>query len=211
MTVCEIIYLEKGKYRVVFDRADELIMYRSELKESCLEEGGFLSDDKYDDLICNVIGKRATKRAMHILEKRDKTEKQLRDKLKENSYPDKSIDIAIDYVKSFGYLDDERYCYNYISYRIEKQSAYKLKSALLLKGIDKTIIESVYEELNDSSYAVEQIASLLEKKHFFDYINDSDKKNKIIQSIMRKGYGYSQILDVIKNCKKNQDIGDEIL
>lgn len=206
MLISEIKYLDKGKYSVILDNDEEILLYRSEIKDLGLEEGFALTEELYEHIIVDVLGLRAKKRAMHILEKRDKTEKQLRDKLNENHYPQKSIDIAIDYVKSFKYLDDERYCYNYISYRIEKKSFQKLKAELMTKGISKELIDETYEELYQSSYTENQIRDLLQKKRYNDYSDDKDKRRKIIQSILRKGYTFSQIKAVIDCNDLSQDI-----
>jgi len=206
MLISEIKYLDKGKYSVILDNDEEILLYRSEIKDLGLEEGFTLTEELYEHIIVDVLGLRAKKRAMHILEKRDKTEKQLRDKLTENHYPQKSIDIAIDYVKSFKYLDDERYCYNYISYRIEKKSFQKLKAELMTKGISKELIDETYEELYQSSYTENQILGLLQKKRYNDYSDDKDKRRKIIQSILRKGYTFSQIKAVIDCNDLSQDI-----
>lgn len=51
----------------------------------------------------------AKKKAMNLLLYMDRTEKQLRDKLEEGEFPPQAVSEAISYVKSFHYLDDERY------------------------------------------------------------------------------------------------------
>ena len=42
------------------------------------------------------------------------TEKKLRQKLVEGKYPEDIIDIALAYVKSYGYIDDEAYARDYM-------------------------------------------------------------------------------------------------
>ena len=54
--------------------------------------------------------------AMNLLTARDYTEKQLRDKLNKREYSSDEIQAAIDYVKSFHYVDDIRYAENYLEY-----------------------------------------------------------------------------------------------
>jgi len=210
MIINELTHYDKGKYLVRFDDGSHIYLYRSEINELKLKENDDINQQLYDHIIRNVIGKRATRRAMHILEKRDKTEKQLRDKLRENDYPEVSIDMAIDYVKSYGYIDDERFCSNYISYRIEKQSKSKITTDLINKGIDKELILRIYEDYYEESFIEKQIIRLLEKKHYMDVKKDKSMVNKIIQSIMRKGYTYSQVKSVINNIDNSQDFGDDI-
>ena len=46
-------------------------------------------------------------RALGVLEKSMKTEKMLKDYLKEKGYPEECIDRAIDKLKDYGYINDE--------------------------------------------------------------------------------------------------------
>ena len=64
-----------------------------------------------------VLLKRAKLRAMHLLEDMDRTESALREKLRQGLYPSDVTEAAIEYVKSFGYLDDVRYAENFVRSR----------------------------------------------------------------------------------------------
>ena len=78
----------------------------------------------------------------------DRTEAQLREKLLKAEFEPEFIEQAIAYVKSYGYLDDERYVRNYIEYRQSQKSKRQIEQELLYrKGVSKDLIEKVYEEL----------------------------------------------------------------
>ena len=100
--------LGKGRYRVAFDNGVSCILYRSEAAQLSIEVQCSLTDENYEYLINEIVGKRAKKRAMHILEQMDRTEHQLREKLAKGEYPQECIDSAVEYVKKYRYLDDER-------------------------------------------------------------------------------------------------------
>ena len=87
--------LGKGKYRVSFDNGMTCVLYRGEAARLSLSEGCLITEEQYDILINEIIGKRARKRAMHLLEKMDMTEYKLREKLKRNDYPDECIDYVV--------------------------------------------------------------------------------------------------------------------
>ena len=70
------------------------------------------------------------------------------------------------------------------------------KYKLMEKGINKEIIDNALEEADIDESPM--IIKLLEKKHYFE-MDESEKKQKIIASIMRKGYKYTKIKDVIKD------------
>ena len=133
---------------------------------------------------------------MHILEKSFKSENDIVKKLKLSFYPEEAIKEAIEKAKKFGYIDDERYAERYINTYKDKYSKMKLKYKLLEKGINKEIIYNALE-----SFTVDEepmIKKLLNKKHYFE-TEEPDKKQKIIASIMRQGFKYQKIKDVIKD------------
>ena len=90
--------------------------------------------------------KRAKLRAMNLLTKRPYTEKKLRQKLVEGKYPEDIIDIALAYVKSYGYIDDEAYARDYISYHMASESPLRIRQKLMEKGIDGDTINACLEE-----------------------------------------------------------------
>ena len=60
----------------------------------------------------------------------DRTEHQLREKLRASEYPEEVIEEAIEYVKSFHYIDDERYAETFTRYKKEKMSRQQIKQKL---------------------------------------------------------------------------------
>jgi len=144
-----------------------------------------------------LLGKRATKRAMHLLEKQDRTEYQLREKLTANGYPKESIEKAIEYVKGYRYVDDGRYAENYIRFHQSTKSRMKLRMDLLRKGIATELIESGLEKAYESDEK-EQIRQLLEKKNLDIDTADTAQVRKMYQFLLRRGFRSSDIMSVMK-------------
>ena len=90
---------------------------------------------------------------MHLLEDMDRTESALREKLRQGLYPSDVTEAAIEYVKSFGYLDDVRYAENFVRSRQNVKSKKEIGTALLQKGISSEIakraMEICYEEMGE--------------------------------------------------------------
>lgn len=182
---------ENKKYKIFLNDELAFELYKSEIKSCGLKKGMDLEKEAYDKILYEIVGKRAKKRAMHILEKRDKTEKQLRDKLLENRYPVEVIETAIEYVKSYGYIDDTSYARRYIEYRIKNKSRKQLKMELYAKGISNEIICQVLEEFEDGEG--ETIKALILKKTRTPWMLETSAKKKLQMSLMRKGFTYSEI------------------
>ena len=62
--------------------------------------------------------RRAVKKAMRLLEHMPRTEKGLTDRLIQEGFAPEAVQDALDYVRSFGYLNDRQYAESYISGRI---------------------------------------------------------------------------------------------
>ena len=90
--------------------------------------------------------RRARHRALHILERSDRTEQELRAKLERN-YRAEAVEDAISYVKQYHYLDDRRYAVNYLNSRGRVKSRRQVEQELLYKkGISKEILEEARTE-----------------------------------------------------------------
>lgn len=194
--------LGKGRYRVAFDNGVSCVLYRSEAAQLSIEAQCSLTDENYDYLINEIVGKRAKKRAMHILEQMDRTEHQLREKLAKGEYPQECIDSAVEYVKKYRYLDDERFASSYVRYHQEKLSRQQLSVKLSQKGVGRDIIAEALEmeyEADDG----EKIRNLLSKRHFDPDNTDRQENNKIYQYILRRGFKSSDILKEMRVFSEN--------
>ncbi len=197
MEITKIQALTKQKYRVFLDGESAFAVYKSELSRYHLEEGAVLPPEVYEELVGKVLTKRATLRAMHILERTDKTEAQLRRKLEESEYPKEAVESAIAYVTSYGYLDDRRYAEHYIEWKKQGKGKARLKMELVQREISREIIEEVLESA-DFGETRETIRELILKKRKTNTPMDEKEKQRLYGFLMRKGFSSSDILAVMR-------------
>ena len=195
--VKEIEAVGKGRYRVRFDTGVTCLLYRKELSSFSIEKGKKITAQQYQEILEEVVVKRAKKRALHLLEQMDRPEKQLRDKLLANEYPQSCIDGAIAYVKGFHYLDDSRYASNYVRFSQEKMSRVQMKQKLMQKGIASSVIADAIEE-GYVADEMEQIMALLQKRKFVPEEADEKEFQRTYQYVMRRGFKSSDILKAMK-------------
>lgn len=196
--ICEMKPLEKGKSALILDNGEELILYRSELRALSISGQMELSEELYRKIIDEIIGLRAKKRAMHLLERMDRTEKQLYDKLLQSGYPQECIENAILYVKKYHYIDDRRYASNYIRCYQDRKSRLRMQQDLLRKGVSRALIDEVLEEEFQADERI-QIRSLLEKRGFDATECDEKERQRCYQFLMRRGFKSSDILKVMRD------------
>ena len=197
MEITKVQALTKQKYRIFLDGESAFAVYKGELSRYHLEEGAVLPPEVYEELVNRVLKKRATLRAMHILERTDKTEAQLRRKLEESEYPKEAVESAIAYVTSYGYLDDRRYAEHYIEWKKQGKGKARLKMELVQKGISREIIEEVLES-TDFGETREMIRQIILKKRKTDIPMNEKEKQRLYGFLMRKGFSSSDILALVK-------------
>ena len=209
MVVTDVVELDKKRSKVFVDGEFAFVLYKGELRDYKIKVGNEISQSTYDEITGVVLSKRSKLRAMNLLQKKDYTEKQLRDKLSEGLYPQELIDEAIDYVKSYKYLDDNRFARDYITYHMSMRSRNRIIQDLVQKGIGKDflmpIIEEIYEKVGESAdtdVELEQIQKLLTKKHYDKDMEFKDKQ-KIMAFLMRRGYSMDKIRHAIENVDNN--------
>ncbi len=135
---------------------------------------------------------------MNLLERMDRTENQLREKLLRADFEPELAEQAIEYVKSYGYLDDERYVRNYIEYRQNQKSRRQLEQELQFrKGVSSELIQKVYEELEPADERI-LIRKYLEKKRYDPAVCDDKQTRKLIASLARRGFRTGDILSVLR-------------
>lgn len=186
-------HLDKGRYKVYLDSEESFILYRSEIRSYDIHEGDSLKECIYQQILKDVIGKRAKKRALFLLERMDRTESQLREKLALSEYPKSCIEDAIAYVNQFHYVDDLRYARNFVRCSKDRLSRQQLKQKLMAKGVDRDYIDKALEE-EYSCDETTQIHKILEKKQYMGQEKNTAEFRKMYQYLLRRGFRSCDIL-----------------
>ncbi len=136
--------------------------------------------------------------ALRTVERSYKTEKEMRDKLFLKEFDEETIDKTLEFLKEYGFIDDSKFVRMFVKDRIKNQGKNKIKYALVQKGINRYLIDEVFEEL-DRDDEVKRAAELCEKKYLSIIKREDDDfkiKNKITRYLLGRGYDY----DIAKEC-----------
>ncbi|MBD5393912.1 MAG: regulatory protein RecX [Lachnospiraceae bacterium] len=191
MTVTKVTEISNSRVQIMIDNEFAFVLYKGELRIYHLKEGEEISEEIYKEIMETVLPKRAKLRAMNLLKSRAYTERQLADKLRSGGYPEEIVKAAIGYVSSFGYLNDRQYAFDYIEYNKESKSRTRIINSLMQKGISKEMIEEIWEENageDGKRLEMEQILSLMKKKHFDPSESTYEEKQKFSAFLYRKGF-----------------------
>jgi len=188
MNVTDIIALDKKRDKIYIDNEFAFVLYKGELHLYGIKVGQEITKESYEKIVLEVLQKRAKLRAMNLLVKKDYTETQIRRKLAEGYYNPQQIEVAVDYLKKYGYIDDIRYIRNFVSIHIQSKPRRKIVDKLIEKGIPKDIIEKCLEKIYEEENELIEVPSemelgqkLLDKKKYDIENNPKDRQ---------KAYGY---------------------
>ena len=197
MEVISLVKLTKGRAKICLQGGTDFVLYKKEYESYGIEEGADLSEADYNQIVSEILIPRCKKRALHLLEKQDRSEKNLRDKLKEGGYSEEIIDIAIDYINDYGYLDDARMAASHIRFYQDSRSKLRLKQDLIGKGISSEVIDRVLEEEYTCDES-ELIEKLIMKKHYDKENATYEERAKMFRFLAGRGFSSDSINRVLK-------------
>lgn len=200
MIVTDIAEQSASKVKIEIDGAFAFVLYKGELRKYGIKSGETIPDTVYEELTRHVLPKRAMLRCMNLLKSRDYTVAQLKTKLRQGGYPEASIESAIAYVASYGYVDDLRYAEEFIRCSQETKSRRRIDCDLQRKGINPDTVKQAWENWQKQGNAQdeeEQIRRLLAKKHYDGAHADRKEMQKIYAFLARRGFDLENIRKVL--------------
>ena len=143
--------------------------------------------------------KSVRRKAMLLLEHMDRTEKGLSDRLRQAGFSAEAAEDAMDYVRSYGYLNDQRYAVNYISFRMGTKSRQKILQELARKGIDREVALAAWEEAAEIEEPDELavLRTAVNKKCQSDTVLDEKGMRRLQGFLLRRGFSYGDISHVL--------------
>lgn len=136
---------------------------------------------------------KAKKKAMSLLQHMDRTEWELRSKLEKADFSNEAIDEAMEYVRSFHYIDDKRYAIRFAEIYHESRSIRRIQQDLQKKHIADEWITLALEEIEyDDSLALKKALEKVLRGQ--DTALSYEDRQKVIAKLYRKGFRVDQIV-----------------
>lgn len=186
----------KGRVSIYLNNEFAFVLYKGELSDYGIDIGESVDEEQYRRILDNTLIPRAKKRGMNLLMKQDRTQSDITNKLSDSGYPQEAIDAAIDYLKSFHYIDDYRYASNYIHYKSSSMSIKQIQNKLSEKGVDRAVIEAALNEYSIENESLEhQLIEKLILKRTKGILpcGTYEDKQKLYAYLYNKGFSISDI------------------
>lgn len=202
MQVVNINYSKsKEVFEVVFEDETKLLLNYNIFEKYKVSVDMYFSEDEILEMKYFSDIERAKSRAINYISGKLKTKYEVRLKLKENGFAEDVIDEVLDILEKEEYLNDKVYCEIFIENK-KKLNGYgknKIKSLLIQKGISKNIFEDFLNEFEYDEEFDNALKMGIKKLELLSNEEDNfKKKQKIINYLTYRGFGFDVINDVLK-------------
>lgn len=200
MLVTKIQEYSKKRYQVWLDGEVAFVLYKGDLRHYEIREGEELDEAVRESIQKEVLSKRAEKRALHLLEKRDYTAAGLQRKLIQGGYSEEIAKTVVEIMKGYRYLDDARYADQYIHCYSGRKTRRAICAKLAEKGIAKDVVEAAYERFDEEGNEADEenmAVQLLKKRHYEGGPIEKKEMDRHIAFLMRRGFSVSCIRKVM--------------
>lgn len=202
MQVVNINYSKsKEVFEVVFEDETKLLLNYNIFEKYKVSVDMDFSENEILEMKYFSDIERAKSRAINYISGKLKTKYEVRLKLKENGFAEDVIDEVLDILEKEEYLNDKVYCEIFIEDK-KKLNGYgknKIKSLLIQKGISKNIFEGFLNEFEYDEEFDNALKMGIKKLELLSNEEDNfKKKQKIINYLAYRGFGFDVINDVLK-------------
>ena len=192
----KITDLQKGKrnkdrINVYMDGEFAFAPYIDTALANHLKIGADISVEERERILREDGEKYALACAMKFLSYRMRTEKELRDKLREKEVPGDCIENAVERLKEIGYLNDREFADLYAQELLQKYGRRIAVQKLMQKGVPRRIAEEAAEDIGQEESVVDGYVARLKQKYRNE--DPGKAKQKMIRALMAKGFEYEEV------------------
>lgn len=208
-TVITAIEEKKGsrKRKIYVNGEWRFSLYPGQIHQYQLKEGMEFSDTLYQQIGKETLLPQAKKRVLNLLTARDRTRRELLEKLAGDGYPEEVCTAAVEYAESYHYVDDLRFAITYLRSYEEEKSRLQLSMKLKEKGILREVADEAFEVVREERK--ERMGEEFEEAEIVALRRQIAKKTKnaapskkdsakLFASLAAKGFSSSDIRSIFK-------------
>ncbi len=205
MEVVEVKREKPHLVRAKFDNGPDLLIDLDLANDISLKVGKILTVEETEELKEQSDYIRAKSRALWYLDRADRTEKGLYDKLVTAKFNKNSCAKVIARLKDLGLLDDVRYA-NRLCEKLSQGGTSKreIYAKLIAKGIKRDLAKETVGRLEGDE--IGQIKHLIDKK-YAGKMTDKEGIAKVYAALVRKGFSYGDVSRALK--QYSEDINED--
>ena len=140
---------------------------------------------------------------------KDRTEKEIRTKLKEKNFDENTIEEEIEFLLNYGYINDKRYAEHFTAdaINIKKWGKSRIRAELLRRGIERFVIDDAIEEAFAETED-DRLYTEMEKRYKNADFSNMKERTRIFNFYLRRGFSPDEIKGAMNRMSSFRDIED---
>ncbi len=151
--------------------------------------------------------------AVKLIAVKDRTEKELSQRLAEKGYDEREIAEAMAFAAEYGYTDDRAYARKYIreGVNLKNYGFSRIRAELLKKGVDRYVVEEEIDSARESADEAprERILGAMERRFAGADLSNPKERNRIFGYFARRGFSPNEIWGAINKKSSFEDVSSE--
>ena len=186
----------KGSTWEVFIDGNRIYLHKEIVADYGLRPGAEISPERYEEMMLASDRRRATERALYLLDYRDYSYSELFKKLNEN-YDEDTCYYVLNKLVSLGLINDRRYAENLARkyMEVQKYGYYRASNEMYRKGLDRDLVAEVLSTYDEGT--AERICEIIRQK-YSGYLDDPDKVRRMKNALARRVYSFSDINEAVR-------------
>ncbi|AMB94446.1 recombination regulator RecX [Aerococcus sanguinicola] len=202
----------KHRFNIYLNQSYAFPVSEATLVKFALAKGQVLSAERVGEIQAAEAAAQAYQTAVNYLSHQLRSEKEIRQRLQRDDWPEGVIDQTIQRLKELRLVDDLVYGQSYTrtAMRLQKKGPGQIQRKLKEKGLSESIIQQALEEYDDQTAQdnIEELAAKRLKQQMRKYAQ-RDSEQRTVRYLMQKGFDSDAAKQAVQ--RASQDLVDDDL
>lgn len=201
MKIVQVKKAKKDQALIQFDSGEVAVLNLDIVLQRNLAAGKEITDAEFEEIRAAQELIDAKKAAHSFVSYKPRSTGQVVDKLKKMSFDEGNIEAAIDFLREFDLLDDEKFAENFAKDYIARKPAGKSKLVYELRkrGIDESTAEDAAEKALAETDELSLARAAAEKKApSIEYKPHEKRKRSLAQYLQRQGFRWETVKTILE-------------
>lgn len=148
--------------------------------------------------------------ALKLIAFRDRTQKELHDRLIEKGYDENTVEDEIAFLKDYGYINDQKYAQHFIhdAVSLKKWGKIRIRAELSKRGVSREISDNLLEDAFCEG-STDILVQQLENRFKNSDLSNMKERTRIFNYFLRRGFSAEEIKGAMNRVCSFRDIVTE--